>query len=941
MLKKALHNYKTVVFLLFVCFAQFAFAQTPVQKYGQLQIKNGKVSDKNGNPVVLRGMSLFWSGYPEGSSFYNANTIKWLKDDWCIDVVRAAMSVETGNSNYVGNPGGEMQKIKTVIDACIANGLYVVVDFHSHNAPNYLNQAKTFFTEIATQYGNTPNIIYEPYNEPIKQNWATEIKPYHNTIVSTIRAIDSDNIIVCGTKNFSQDVDEAAVDPVTGTNIAYTLHYYADSHRESLRQKAINALNRGVALFVTEYGTCDASGDKNYNEAESNIWFDFMEKNLLSSCNWSIGNKGETSAALQAGLQSQSNWSTNQLTVSGNLVRNYIKGKCNANLMTGSVTVTFLGDKVQYQVGEMVTINAATTVANGTVAKVEFYSGTKLIGTATTSPYKISLTTLLPGGHTISAKSFDPNGKLISTSPVRVISVVGASNVSTTGITDQFESTEQFFELTGGVTSTTCINPDTAASMGIFWYEDHDPATEFSAKATRLGDGALTYLISQAAGKYNVVGFNFGNYCENGVQKKYALDLTQDATLNLTVASPSTNTATLDLKFQMKDADGTVLAINKTVLKTNGTVDTTNWYKHEIGFSKNHVNPDFVALTPGSTTNFVFDFKNALSINNPLNPKFPRDINTNNADFDFSKVVEIVIIPVNSADVGAPSYAPKAYTNQTIIFSGLTVGNPKLGQDFCTTPKAPVAKNVKYCQNESNALPLEADGIVDLTQKWYTTPTGGTPFLVAPIPSTASAGEITYYVSESISSTSTCEGPRVPVVATIVEAPKAAIVVNSTEPLSGPTVSLSGSGTDVGIWNFVSGPTSSITFSPFANTENVDAIGFTKVGLYTLNYTVKGDALCGNAVAEVKLDITNVLSVSKLMDAGINFYPNPVQLELVVASENKGIQSIRVYDVLGRTVYTSTTVSEINKINTSSWSEGIYILEVQTVSGKYVSNIKK
>jgi len=154
-----------------------ANAQTPVAKYGQLKIFNGKVSDANGNPVVLRGVSLFWSGYNEGSSFYNAQTIKWLRDDWCVDVIRASMSVETGSSTYINNAAQEKAKITAVIDACIANGLYVVVDFHSHNAENYKAQAKQFFTDIATQYGNTPNVLYEPFNEPINQDWSSVIKP--------------------------------------------------------------------------------------------------------------------------------------------------------------------------------------------------------------------------------------------------------------------------------------------------------------------------------------------------------------------------------------------------------------------------------------------------------------------------------------------------------------------------------------------------------------------------------------------------------------------------------------------------------------------------------------------------------------------------------------------------------------------------------------------
>ena len=822
--------------------------QTPVAKHGQLKIFNGKVSDQAGNPVVLRGMSMFWSGYPEGAPFYNATTIKWLRDDWCVDVIRATMSVETGTSNYVNNPAAEMAKIKTVIDACIANGMYVIVDFHTHNAENYKTQAKTFFTDIATAYGNQPNVLYETFNEPINQSWSGTIKPYHNELISTIRAKDPDNIIICGTKTYSQDVDEAANDQVTGTNIAYTLHYYANSHQGSLRQKATNALNKGVALFVTEYGTCDASGNGGFNPGESQTWWDYLEANKISSCNWAVDTKSETAAILQPGT-GISNWTSSQLTPSGTLVRNYIKGKCNVVVTTGSVTVSF--NQTSYNAGQTVTMTATTSVANGTISKVEFYDGTTLLSTKTTSPYTFSTTTLASGGHNITAKSYDGTGAFIASSPLYVISIVGASDVSTTGITDQFESATQFSELTGGINGASCATATAAAAAGIYWFEDRDAATPFKAEATRTGNGKLQYLVSQAANAYNVIGFNFGQYCLAGAKQNYTLDLTQNAVLQLTVSAPATNTATMDLKFQMKDADGTVIAINKAVLLPNGTVDGPNWYKYEIGFSKNHLAPDFLSLAPGSTTNFTFDFKNALSIKNPNAPTFPTDINTNNADFDFSKVVEVVIVPVNKNDTGAPNYQPLAFTDQIINFSGLKMGNPALGVDICTTPIAVKTTDITYCQNATTATSLTATGTAGLTLKWYTAATGGVADLTAPIPSTSVAGVTTYYVSQATNSPNTCEGPRTALKVTIA-APATADAGTNQNITTVTTASLAGTGSAVGTWSLVTGPTgATVTFSPSANAAAVTASGLTADGTYTFKYTVAGTSPCAAVSATV------------------------------------------------------------------------------------------
>ena len=102
-------------------------------------------------------------------------------------------------------------------------------------------------------------MIYETYNEPTGVTWA-QIKPYHEAVVAAIRAVDTDNLIVLGTPNWSQDVDLAAADPVAGTNLLYTLHFYACTHKQSLRDKANKAISMGLPLFVTEFGATPADG---------------------------------------------------------------------------------------------------------------------------------------------------------------------------------------------------------------------------------------------------------------------------------------------------------------------------------------------------------------------------------------------------------------------------------------------------------------------------------------------------------------------------------------------------------------------------------------------------------------------------------------------------------------------------------------------------------
>ncbi len=280
--------------------------------------------DQKGKPVQLRGMSFFWSQW-EGD-FYNPSTVKWLKEDWRNTVVRAAMGVDHGG--YLQNPAAEKQKVITLVEAAIKEGIYVIIDWHDHEAHKHTAEAKAFFSEMAQRFGKYPNVIYEPFNEPLQNaDWATEIKPYHEAVIQEIRKHDPDNIIVCGTRMWSQRVDEAAENPIRQSNIAYTLHYYAATHKQDLRNIAARAIAKGAPLFVTEFGTCAADGNGQVDEAESRAWWDFLDQHQISWCNWSVADKDEAASALKPGTSTTGQWNEASISKSGQLVRKELLSK--------------------------------------------------------------------------------------------------------------------------------------------------------------------------------------------------------------------------------------------------------------------------------------------------------------------------------------------------------------------------------------------------------------------------------------------------------------------------------------------------------------------------------------------------------------------------------------------------------------------------------------
>lgn len=310
-------------FLLLTCIVQLSllsFGQT-VSKHGKLKVSGTQLVDEQDQPLVLRGMSYGWHClWPR---FYNAGSVKWLKKDWNINVVRAALGVELGNDSYLKRPEWSKQKIKAVVDAAIKEDLYVIIDWHSHNIN--LKEAKDFFAEMAETYGKNPHVIYEIFNEPDEETW-DEVKKYSTEIINVIREKDPDNIILVGSPHWDQDIHIVADDPLQGfSNIMYTLHFYAATHKQALRDRGDYALKKGIPLFISESAGMTASGDGPLDQAEWQKWIDWAEENKISWITWSVSDKDETCSVLLPSASANGKWKDKDLKESGLRTRELLK----------------------------------------------------------------------------------------------------------------------------------------------------------------------------------------------------------------------------------------------------------------------------------------------------------------------------------------------------------------------------------------------------------------------------------------------------------------------------------------------------------------------------------------------------------------------------------------------------------------------------------------
>ncbi len=292
--------------------------QGGISENGRLRVVGTELCNENGETVVLRGMSshgIQWFG-----EFLSEAAIKSTAERGA-NLFRIAMY--TSENGYIQNPNLK-QTLTNAVDTALSLDMYAIVDWHilSDGNPNtYIDEAKAFFAEIAERYKDSGGVLYEICNEPNGSvTWSGDVKPYAEEIIGTIRAVDPDAVILVGSPTWSQDLHEVAKDPLDAENIMYTCHFYAGTHTDWLRNRISDALAQGLPVFVSEWGTSDASGSGGVYLEEAQRWLDFLNENNISWANWSLCDKNESSAAVTQGADISDGIADDELTDSGRFV---------------------------------------------------------------------------------------------------------------------------------------------------------------------------------------------------------------------------------------------------------------------------------------------------------------------------------------------------------------------------------------------------------------------------------------------------------------------------------------------------------------------------------------------------------------------------------------------------------------------------------------------
>ena len=303
-------------------------ASTPYGQHGALHVENGKLTDENGNIVQLYGMSthgIAW--FPQ---YINYDSLRTLRDDWNTNCIRLAMyTAEYGGYCAGGDKEQLKQLVKDGVSYATELGMYVIVDWHilSDCDPNQnKDEAIAFFREMAEVFADNDNVLYEICNEPNGGTSWDSIKSYAEEVIPVIRAQKPDAVILVGTPTWSQEIDKAAASPLDDSNVMYTLHFYAGTHKDDLRNRLETCVQNGLPVFVSEFGMCDASGNGANDFVSTTKWLDLLNKYQISFCCWNLANKDESSSVFKASSTALSDWTDDDFNESGRWIRDYFRG---------------------------------------------------------------------------------------------------------------------------------------------------------------------------------------------------------------------------------------------------------------------------------------------------------------------------------------------------------------------------------------------------------------------------------------------------------------------------------------------------------------------------------------------------------------------------------------------------------------------------------------
>ncbi len=245
-----------------------------------------------------------------------------------------------------------------------------------------------------------------------------------------------------------------------------------------------------------------------------------------------------------------------------------------------TITITAPANNAVVAVGSNVTITTNAADADGTISKVEFYNGAALLGTVTTAPWSYTITNIVAGTYTLTAKATDNNGGTATSAVVTVI----ANQSPVVSITAPANNAT--FTAGANVTVTaTATDADGSVSK-----------VEFYNGATLLG------TVTVSPWNYTMTGIAAGTYNLTARATDNRGAVTTSSVVTIVVNTPANQSPTVSITAPANNTtimQGSAIALVATASDPDGTIAKVEFYNGST------------LLGTDNTTPYTFNIANA------------------------------------------------------------------------------------------------------------------------------------------------------------------------------------------------------------------------------------------------------------------------------------------------------------------------------------------
>ena len=226
-----------------------------------LRTKGVQIVNAEGEQVVLKGVMV-----PESHRLYDEKNFDEGFYKKVFDMGGNVIRVPVDPAEYKNDDYYMWRYLDRIVTWAGESGKYVIIDWDYTGNPidgsgdempdiseNPLDYSAEFWKNTAEYFKNTPNVIFEIYNEPVGMS-DSEWKRCADSLIGVIRDAGAKQLIIVGSPDYCYDLGWLDELGETNNNTAFAVHVYPD---KVFWQKFISGYVTSYPIIVTEWGYTD------------------------------------------------------------------------------------------------------------------------------------------------------------------------------------------------------------------------------------------------------------------------------------------------------------------------------------------------------------------------------------------------------------------------------------------------------------------------------------------------------------------------------------------------------------------------------------------------------------------------------------------------------------------------------------------------------------